>query len=96
MRCKMGEKCELKSIFEKVGVDIEFLEKNPKENLLGVKIGLTAIDLLVVYFEITKKIGCMIPDDIITEGKFNTYADILEITNSVYKKENISRKEEIV
>ena len=38
----------------------------------------------------------MIPDDIITEGKFNTYADILEITNSVYKKENISRKEEIV
>ena len=88
----MGEKCELKSIFEKVGVDIEFLEKNPKENLLGVKIGLTARDLLVVYFEITKKIGCMI----ITEGKFNTYADILEITNSVYKKENISRKEEIV
>ena len=52
----MGEKCELKSIFEKVGVDIEFLEKNPKENLLGVKIGLTARDLLVVYFEITKKI----------------------------------------
>ena len=71
---------ELGKIFEQI-TDIDFTknEELKKEKLLGKKMGLTARELVHLYFLIEDQFKINIPNEIILEGKFDIYNNILEV-----------------
>ncbi|SHK27219.1 acyl carrier protein [Clostridium cavendishii DSM 21758] len=78
----------LKNIFmQRFSIDIvqqegKFLDKH----LLGWDIGLSARDLLYLYFDIEKEFGVTIPEDDIAEGKFTTFNNIVEMLCNIFEK----------
>ena len=70
---------KLEDIFRYVGIDFGVNEKLRGENLLGIKIGLKARDLLIIYLKIEKMFKIKIPEKAIVNGEFNTYGSILNI-----------------
>ena len=70
---------KLEDSFRYVGIDFGVNEKLRGENLLGIKIGLKARDLLIIYLKIEKIFKIKIPEKAIVNGEFNTYWSILDI-----------------
>ena len=70
---------KLEDIFRYVGIDFGVNEKLRGENLLGIKIGLKARDLLIIYLKIEKMFKIKSPEKAIVNGEFNTYWSILNI-----------------
>lgn len=64
---------KLEDIFRYVGIDFGVNEKLRGENLLGIKIGLKARDLLIIYLKIEKMFKIKIPEKAIVNGEFNPF-----------------------
>ncbi len=61
----------------KVRTGIDFTDEAVrKEKLCGVKIGLPARELLLLYYDIAGELGVRLPPELVWEGKFSCYEDI--------------------
>ena len=77
---------KLDSILSKrSGIDFSCCEDLKKENLLGQKIGMTAGELLHVFFDLEREYGIAISEDDITNGAMMTYNSIEKMLNKYVK-----------
>ncbi|WP_313563152.1 peptide maturation system acyl carrier-related protein [Ruminiclostridium cellobioparum] len=78
----------LKIIFkERFNIDVDQKESTFFDrNLLYKEIGLEARDLLYLFFDIEKEYNITIPEEVIVDGKFNTFNKIVEIIHNQLKK----------
>lgn len=74
----MDKEKKLELIFKKVGVDYAWIKEHKNEKLLGVKVGLTARDLLVIFFMTEQLFGIEINEKTIIEGQFTTFEQIVD------------------
>ncbi len=71
---------KLEKIFDEIiGIDFAKNKELKNEKLLGKKVGLTARELVHLYYLIEEEFKIEIPDEVILEGKFDIYNNILEI-----------------
>ena len=80
---------KLESIFESALSPISIFNNSDKldMNLLGEELGFRSRHLLFIYCAIEKDFQMKIPAQIILEGKFNTFNNILKC---IYKEKGIN------
>ena len=69
------EKLEIK--IKKVGINYAWIKEHKNEKLLGIRVGLTARDLLIIFFMIEQLFEIEIQEKAIIEGQFATYEQIV-------------------
>lgn len=70
---------KLRIIFETVNFEYGWIKEHQKDNLLSANIGMTARDLLIVFFMVEELYGIKIPEKEIVEGRFVTYEQIANL-----------------
>lgn len=76
METELLEKKLRKLMKLRTGVDFTD-EAVRKEKLCGAKIGLPARELLLLYYDIGGELGIRLPPELVWEGKFSCYEDIM-------------------
>lgn len=73
---------KLSEIFRQItGIDFRENMDLKNQKLLGKSIGLTARELVHLYYMIEEQFGIEIGEEIILDGKFDIYNNILEATS---------------
>lgn len=70
---------KLRIIFETVNADYNWIKEHRNDKLLGTNIGMTARDLLIVFFMVEELYGIEISEKEIVDGRFSTYEQIVNL-----------------
>lgn len=72
---------KLKKIFkDRFSIHLnQFGDDSLDKNLLSHEMGLSARDLVYIFFDVEKEFEITIPQNYIAEGRFNTFNNILDI-----------------
>lgn len=71
---------KLRIIFETVNADYNWIKEHGNDKLLGTNIGMTARDLLIVFFMVEELYGIKISEKEIVDRRFSTYEQIVNLT----------------